>query len=242
VGCSAAASGWGLYQESGAGSVFIASGSFSGGIPFESDTTSGGVVQGAFYSPAASSPCIKINGGGSLNIIGTGFSCSTAIVAFTSEGTPSFISFNHAGSTTLYTGSPTGHDYVNLIASGGTQYLQLPSATINAGGYAPILPTSNGTLLSSGLTDPHFQFASSSGCTTGSSAGNTCGSPVTITWTTPFADTSYTVTGCVGIGVTNVPSNPYVVTKATGTMTVNYFAITAAAAAFTTVSCTAVHP
>lgn len=233
--------GWGLYQESGAGTVFIASAVLEGGIPFESDTTSGGVIQGLFANPAAASPCIKINGGGSLNIVATGFGCSTEIVSFVSEGTPSFISFNHAGPTTLYSGTPTGHDFLNLIASGGTQYLQLPNATINAAGYAPILPTSNGTLLSSGNTDPHFQYASAGGCTTGGSTGNSCASPTTITWTTPFADTSYTPL-CTGLGVTNVPSGPYVVTKSTGSMTVNYFAITGAAASYTTVSCWAVHP
>jgi hypothetical protein len=241
VECNAAASGWGLKQESGAGGVFIGSGLFSGGIPFESDTTSGGFIQANFSNPAAASPCIKINGGGSLNIIGTGFGCSTAIVAFTSELTPNFITFNHAGSTTLYTGTPTSRDYVNIIASGGTQYFQLPNAIVTVNGYSPILPTSNGTLLSSSNTDTHFQYASAAGCTTGSSAGNGCASAVTITWTTSFADTSY-VPVCSGSGIASgVPSGPYVVTQSAGSMTVNYFAITASAAAYTTVNCWAVH-
>lgn len=79
------------------------------------------------------------------------------------------------------------------------------------------------------------------GCTTGGAAGNNCASAITVTWPLGFGDTNYSAT-CTGQGTpTNAPSGPYVVSKANGSITVNYFAITAAAASYPTVDCVAVH-
>lgn len=79
------------------------------------------------------------------------------------------------------------------------------------------------------------------GCTTGSSIGNTCGSPITVSWSTSFADTNYSVS-CTGGGtITGVPGPVFYVTKSTGNVTVNYMAMTAAAASYTTVDCEAIH-
>lgn len=76
-----------------------------------------------------------------------------------------------------------------------------------------------------------------SGCTTGAAAGNACAAPITITWPGAFSNTSYAA-GCTPNGLpTNFPSSPYVVTKSAGSMTVNYIAITAAAASWPSLDC-----
>jgi len=80
-----------------------------------------------------------------------------------------------------------------------------------------------------------------SGCTTGASQGNACGTAITVTWPGSFADTNYSA-GCTPVGApTNYPGTPYVVTKAVGSMTVNYIAMTAAAASWPNLDCWATH-
>lgn len=79
------------------------------------------------------------------------------------------------------------------------------------------------------------------GCTTANTIGGVCGTVITVTWPTAFADTNYTV-NCTPSGApTNIPGAPYIVAKAAGTVTVNYFAITAAAASWASIDCEAVH-
>lgn len=80
------------------------------------------------------------------------------------------------------------------------------------------------------------------GCTTGSSAGNSCGTDITVTWGTAFPDANYSVT-CTGNNPTNVPSGPFIVSasKLAATVHVNYFAITAAAASYASIDCIAIH-
>jgi len=87
------------------------------------------------------------------------------------------------------------------------------------------------------------------GCTTGNSIGNTClsgsgstGSDITVTWPTAFTDANYSVT-CTGYNPTGVPSGPFITasTKTGASVHVNYFAITAASASFSSVDCIAVH-
>jgi hypothetical protein len=80
------------------------------------------------------------------------------------------------------------------------------------------------------------------GCTTGTSVGNVCASAITVTWPTSFADTNYSVT-CTPTGgaPTNLPSPPYVVSKSTASVTVNYYAVTAAAASWPAIDCEAKH-
>jgi hypothetical protein len=79
------------------------------------------------------------------------------------------------------------------------------------------------------------------GCTTGGSQGNACGTAITVTWPTSFADTNYTAVCSPSGANTNYPSSPYVASKAAGSMTVNYVAMTAAAAKWATVDCVAIH-
>ena len=150
VECDTSNTTWGLLQESGAGSVYIASAVIAGGIPFESRTTSGGTIHGDISSSSSGNPCIKINGGGALVIDAVGFSCSGEIVAFTLENVPSNISFLYSGTTTAYTGTPTGHDFINIYVTGSGEYWQFPSAVVNQGGFALTLPSINGTLATLG--------------------------------------------------------------------------------------------
>lgn len=80
-----------------------------------------------------------------------------------------------------------------------------------------------------------------SGCTTAASIGGICASAITVTWFTAFQDTNYSA-GCSPSGApTNLPSTPYIVSKTNSSITVNYFAITAAAASWATIDCWAIH-
>lgn len=102
---------------------------------------------------------------------------------------------------------------------------------------------SNGNVTISSTGKSSFrQSARVAGCTTGAAAGNSCGTDITVTWTTTMTDANYTVT-CTGNNPTNVPSAPFVVsgTQLAATVHINYFAITAAAASYATVECTAFH-
>ena len=77
------------------------------------------------------------------------------------------------------------------------------------------------------------------GCATAASVGSTC--DTTITWTTPFADASYTI-NCQGIGVTSgVPAEGAVITRTATAVSFRTIAETAAAAQFTTIECMALH-
>lgn len=80
-----------------------------------------------------------------------------------------------------------------------------------------------------------------SGCTTAASAGGVCSSAVTVTWPSAFADTNYSA-GCWPSGApTNLPSAPYVASKTASSISINYFAITAAAAKWASIDCVAIH-
>jgi len=79
------------------------------------------------------------------------------------------------------------------------------------------------------------------GCTTGSGQGSTCSTPITVTWPSAFADTNYSASCSPSGAATNYPSAPYVASKAAGSITVNYQALTLAAAKWATIDCWAVH-
>jgi hypothetical protein len=80
-----------------------------------------------------------------------------------------------------------------------------------------------------------------SGCTTSASVGGVCGTAITVTWPAAFMDSNYTAVCTPSGAPTNLPGAPYISAKATGTVTVNYFAITAAAASWATIDCSAEH-
>lgn len=77
------------------------------------------------------------------------------------------------------------------------------------------------------------------GCATAASAGAAC--TTTVTWTTAFADSAYTVE-CQGITVTSgVPVLGAVTSKASTSVIIQTVAVTAAAAQFSTLECIAIH-
>jgi hypothetical protein len=118
-------------------------------------------------------------------------------------------------------------------------FLVPPETTVNsANRFLIATGNSNGSHNDSGF----MQTASASGCTTAASIGGVCASPITVTWPVAFADTSYEAI-CSPLGApTNLPGTPYVVAGQTAAaITVNYFAITAAAASWPTIQCVAIH-
>jgi len=238
------ATGWGLLQEATAGQVVISGGFIAGGTPIELRSGSGGVINAVVANPAAATTCLKFNGGGNFIINALFLSCATNFITFTSESAPNFITgTSPAVPGATFSGTPSSGDYVNIYNPAGlsSRYFQIPTAIITSLGYTPSLPTSSGTLLASGQTDPHIQQQTVGGCTTPGVAGSPCVAPITVTWTTSFANASYFPV-CTGITVTaGSPGAVYVVSQLAGSMVINYPAITAAAASYNNVTCWAVH-
>ena len=79
------------------------------------------------------------------------------------------------------------------------------------------------------------------GCTTAASIGGMCASGISVTWGNSFADSNYTAVCTPSGDPANSPSAPFITAKAPGSLTVNYFATTAAAASWFTIDCVAVH-
>lgn len=78
------------------------------------------------------------------------------------------------------------------------------------------------------------------GCATSASIGAACST--TVTWTTPFADSNYTVLGCTGNGITSgIPIMQGITAKSAASITVQTVALTASTAQFSTIECGAVH-
>jgi hypothetical protein len=233
--------GWGLLFESGSGGGTIQGGFIGGGIPLELDSAAGGTINAIIDNPAASTPCLKLNGASAWQITVQFEACTTDTIAFTSDSGNNINGF--CGATyPLYSGTPATQDAINLNC-GTNHYQQFPLNAFTVGNYTESFPTgaAGTTLLETGNGDPHFQYAEVGGCTTGSSAGNLCATPITLTWTTAFADTAYKVV-CTGYGVASgFPSSPFVVTKLAASITINYAAITGVAAAYTDVDCWGVH-
>lgn len=103
------------------------------------------------------------------------------------------------------------------------------------------LMTTNLGLNGNGTSGVYQSKKGIGGCATAASIGGVCASAITVTWFTTFQDTNYSA-GCSPSGApTNLPSAPYIVSKANASITVNYFAITAAAASWASIDCWAIH-
>ncbi len=93
---------------------------------------------------------------------------------------------------------------------------------------------------SSGSGQPLQTKHGAAGCATGTAVGAVCST--TITWTNSYADTNYTVIGCTGNSITSgAPLIQGITAKASGSITVQTIALTAAAAQFTNIECSAIH-
>jgi len=111
-----------------------------------------------------------------------------------------------------------------------------------AGSRTILEPAATGTLLVTGNGSSPIQTKRVPGCATGSFSFDVCDRVVI--WTTAFPDTSYTAV-CTGNavrrGVPEIEGINISAAKTASTITVRTIALTAAAAQFTTIDCTAVH-
>ena len=123
-----------------------------------------------------------------------------------------------------------------LLPSTGTNVIE----TANGGSYVvPATGNSGGSHNDSGFIQSKKNVA---GCTTGSTAGSSCSSPVLVTWSVAFQDANYSAT-CTGYNPAGTPSAPFIVSghKLAASIVFNYFAITSAASSYASVDCIAVH-
>lgn len=155
-------------------------------------------------------------------------------------------------STGFYTENGTGNcGYVQSpipVLNGGSGLNNIPSNTILRGNgtgnesAASISDDGTHTTFGGGIVGDGAGFKhkrGTAGCATAASAGAVC--TTVITWTTTFADASYTP-HCWGRVVTSgVPVNGAITTFNASTVTFTTVAVTAAAAQFTNIDCEAVH-
>ena len=115
-------------------------------------------------------------------------------------------------------------------------------STLNWPSFKPNGNTSYALLGFNGGISPSVQTKRVTGCATIASMNATC--DTTVTWPNAFGDTSYTAV-CSGEGVSSgvpiIQGIDISSAKTTSYISVRTLAITAAAAHFTTIDCTAVH-
>jgi len=145
---------------------------------------------------------------------------------------------SHNSSGTAFFGSIYNDTNGNLVLlpSTGTNVIE----TANGGSYVvPATGNSGGSHNDSGFIQSKKNVA---GCTTGSTAGSSCSSPVLVTWSVAFQDADYSAT-CTGYNPAGTPSAPFIVSghKLAASIVFNYFAITSVASSYASVDCIAVH-
>lgn len=158
---------------------------------------------------------IGAGGMGSAQFNVTSFNTGTATAVFnaiTSGQTTSILVARTAGGTTFF-------DVTGPGSAGAGSIIFGKGLSADAGGFKHLRTTA--------------------GCATAASVGAVC--DVTVTWTTAFADANYTPQ-CNGFGVTSgVPASGAIVSKVAASLVFRTIAITAVAAQFTNIYCTAVH-
>jgi hypothetical protein len=123
----------------------------------------------------------------------------------------------------------------------------LASGTITSGAGRGLCLDANGGATTtgcatSGFTQIEAAVSTTTTCPTSTSASATCG--FTISWPTPFVDTSYAA-ACIGVTITGNPFIAGVTAKSTSGMVVevsNGTASAATASGYAEMDCTAVHP
>ena len=153
----------------------------------------------------------------------------------------------YAGDPTAYPTQTTGvvlaNTTSNTVTSGSDLRGSIPYTDVGTnnvlllvdGSKSPLGATFNTV---SGMYQSKRKVA---GCTTGPTVAGSCATPITVTWPVPFVDANYSVS-CMPSGApSNVPGTAHVSAKSRSSVTVNYVAITAAAASWATIDCEATH-
>jgi len=139
-------------------------------------------------------------------------------------------------------GKAIGLENGGIVLSGSTSGAITHIAPANAGSNTITDPAATGVELVTGNGATPIQTKRVAGCATASAQFRTC--DVTVTWTTAFVDTNYTV-ACTGDGVSSgVPQIEGVdisAAKGSASISVRTIALTAFAAGFSTIDCTAIH-
>jgi hypothetical protein len=196
---------------------------------YESNTQVSGGANGGTWGQASCNP------ENFLNPIDKGFCFGGGGVAYPSGG-PLGIS-----DSVLWTPDFSLVAAVAPTGTATTTHFYMDSTT-NWPSFKPAGNTAYGFLGMAGSTAPAVQTKRVAGCATGAALGNTC--DTTVTWTTSFPDTNYTVV-CSGNGVTS--GTPELVgvnvsgAQTAAAATVRTVNNSAAAAQFTLINCTAIH-
>jgi len=178
--------------------------------------------------------------GGTSSVSGTDFLQLGSLLVSSTDHTiasPAGVQFNIKSQSTSGAGQPIviqASDSASGIHSGGN--IQLLPGNGSGGASAGDVLIAHGVNHGNG-----FQHQRTSACTTGSSAGSTCTTP--ITWGATFDDTSYTVTCTISGETGAVTGVPYVLftTNKTTTQTTVTIANLTAVAATGTLNCIGVH-
>jgi hypothetical protein len=217
-------------------------------------------------SLAGSLACVNMNATGVTNLI---FSNQFYMAAWDLQGANKAVIISNSkvcgniviGYLNSYTDSTTtcgttGNTFIDLTGQSPSGYIfgQIPSMNITSklaiglGATSGLISSGAGGVVASSpscsnSTDGcHVEAKRVVGCATGAVLGNTC--DVTVTWNTPFVNTSYTA-WCSGAGITSglplVEGINISGAQTAAAITVRTVNTTAAAAQFTALNCGAIH-
>src|SRR5580765_1775575 len=183
---------------------------------------------------AATGTSLALGGGTALtttNQTGTG---SLVLATSPAITTPTIDTINQKAATAFLIKDNTGGTRFS-IPSGGVTASTLNNTNVTGGSTLTSPTVINGITQGSGFK--HQRFGATC-ATSAAGAGSTC--TTAYTWTSAFADASYTVM-CNGIQQSNTPTNPSLESVIAAGFTARVMAVTAAAGSFAGLDCIAVH-
>jgi hypothetical protein len=201
-------------------------------------------LEGASFFSVATTIAANVNLSGTCEFHESGAKLSSGFTAFLANTTTGSVStFGNVWSSNQLLGAGNFLLYgsnLQIGPAGGNIYTFVPVNPAASRNISIVDPGTNSTMgLTLNATSGAYQSKRGvPGCTTGATIGAICN--FTVTWPASFLGTNYSVTCTPSGGPTNLPSSPYVTTKTTSSITVNYFAITAAAATWAFVDCVGV--
>lgn len=131
----------------------------------------------------------------------------------------------------------TGAFTLTTVTGGANAVLAVPGTFLDAEFVGSVWRVTGYSVPFTTGAGAHQTKAAVAGCTTAASIGGICATAVTVSWPVSFPNTTYAASCTPSGAPTNLPSAPYIVAKSAASMTVNYFAITAAAASWATIDC-----
>ena len=161
-------SGFGMLIDTGTGATNISSGYFGGGGPGKAALAIRSpnhnihgivVMAGTGFGGDATNAGVRFEGNGSakLDLMMSNLNCYWFVLSGDSGGNSNVSVATQSVAGTLFSGTPNSIGTWHIAGGDNAhRFTQLSTQTINAGGWAPKLPASNGTLVPVSYTSPTY--------------------------------------------------------------------------------------